>query len=385
MFCYHCMNLCTHTVCEHCGFDPSSYVDLPVALRPGTTLKENYILGYVIGSGGFGITYIGYDNRNSRRVAIKEFFPSSVVQRDPAQTNEVCVLANMDRVYQTGVKKFYLEASILSRVQYVPAIVKVYDFFYENNTAYIVMEYIDGTSIDKIVKNQGPLEIDMVLTIYYPILEVLKAVHAEGILHRDIAPNNVLLDERFRARLIDFGASRAYSHQLSSDMTIILKSGFAPVEQYTRREHHSPAEDIYALSASMYYTLTGKIPPEATERLAFDTLKPFSAYGASVPEAIGNVILKGLAVRVEERYGSAEEMMLAIDQALSVPAVLPDTEAALPERKTERPEKPSGRTKKSGEKTSSVRSGNLPYLLAIVVCGALFLVMLILLASLLLG
>ncbi len=317
MLCYNCMNYCTDSKCEHCGFDSRSYIHNPIALEHDTVLKGNYLIGNVIGNGGFGITYVGYDNRRRKRVAIKEFFPVSIAVRDTKETNNICVTGTMNQVFISGVKKFYQEASILSRLQHIPSIVKVYDFFYENNTAYIVMEYIDGPSIGTIVKNQGPLDIDMVLTIFYPILEALKTVHAEGVLHRDISPSNILLDENYNARLIDFGASRVYSHQqVSTDMTVILKSGFAPAEQYKKREHHTPSEDIYALSASMYYALTGKIPPEAIERLVFDTLKPISALGVDIPEKIERIILKGMAVRVDDRYKTAEEMALAIDNSV---------------------------------------------------------------------
>lgn len=317
MICYRCMRMSTQNVCEHCGFDFRAYTPLPFALKPGSLLHKHYLLGTVIGSGGFGITYIGYDNVEQRRIAVKEFYPSSVVSRDIRVSNQVNVNDTMRQSYQKGVQKFYNEAAVMAQLNGIPTIVSIFDFFYENNTAYIVMEYIDGTGVDKIIQKQGPLPIDMVLTIYYPILEALREVHNSHLLHRDISPSNIMLDERIRPRLIDFGASRAYSGELSTDLTVILKHGFAPLEQYTRKGHHGPAEDIYALSASMYYTLTGKVPPMATDRIRFDTLQPFSAFAVEVPASIESVIMKGLAPLASNRYQSAEEMLSDLDHALT--------------------------------------------------------------------
>ncbi len=311
------MNESRSPICEHCGFDINGYETMPTALSPGILLHENYILGTVLGKGGFGITYVGFDLRENRKVAIKEYFPATIAVRDTLRSSNLCVSPSQQSLYESGVMKFYNEAAYLAQLNHIPAIVKVFDFFYENNTAYIVMEYIEGTTIEDIVRKQGPLELGLVLTIYYPILNVLSAIHKLGILHRDISPCNVILDERFNARLIDFGASRAFSAQMSSDLSVILKNGFAPVEQYTRKGHHGPAEDIYALAASMYYTLTGKIPPVATERLVFDTIRPISSFGVEISPSIESIIIKGLSVKAEDRYQSAEEMCRAIDEALS--------------------------------------------------------------------
>jgi serine/threonine protein kinase len=171
MICYKCMREYTGQYCRYCGFNNETYEPIPTALVPLTVLHNQYIIGTVLGKGGFGITYTGYDNLNFRKVAIKEFFPSSVAYRDSSQTSSITVPANMKQVYENSVAKFYNEAVILSKLHDIPVIVNVYDFFYENNTAYIVMEFIDGTPVDKIVMNQGRLDVDMTLTIYYPIIQ----------------------------------------------------------------------------------------------------------------------------------------------------------------------------------------------------------------------
>ncbi|MBE6598339.1 MAG: serine/threonine protein kinase [Ruminococcaceae bacterium] len=317
MLCWKCMNEYTGYRCPKCGFDSESYEPVPTALHPGTVLNERYLLGAVLGKGGFGITYIGYDNMLRQKVAVKEFFPSSVAYRDSNRTKEISLQSSdMAQVYSNGVRKFYDEAVTMSKLRNIPSIVGIFDFFYENNTAYIVMEYIDGTAVDKIVMNQGGLDIDMTLTIYYPIIQALKRVHSAGILHRDISPSNIMLDDKFRARLIDFGSSRAYSHEMSTDLTVILKKGFAAAEQYTRRGKHGPAEDVYSLCASMYYTLTGKVPPAAPDRRVFDTLQPIRSMGVDIPENIEKIIMKGMAVNEVDRYSDMEELSNAIDAAV---------------------------------------------------------------------
>lgn len=316
MICYKCMNEYFGTVCSHCGFDSNAYEPVPTAMLPMTVLRGRYIIGAVLGKGGFGITYIGYDNLSYRKVAVKEYYPSPIAYRDSQYTSEISVPSNMRAVYENGVKRFYNEAMTLSDLKGTASIVDIYDFFYENNTAYIVMEFIDGVTVEEIVLNQGGLDVDVMLAIYSPIIKALKKVHDKGVLHRDISPSNIMLDDKFASHLIDFGSSRAYSHEMSTDLTVIVKKGFAPVEQYSRKGKHSPAEDVYALCASMYYTLTGKLPPTSQDRLVFDTLQPIHNFINNIPEDIEKVIMKGMSIQPEERYSDMEQLDLAICNAV---------------------------------------------------------------------
>lgn len=317
MVCYQCMGTYTGSVCPRCGFSPERYQPFPDALRPGTVLKERYIMGVTLGKGGFGTTYVGWDQNEGRKVAVKEYFPAAITTRDIARSNDVEVCMSRE-LYEAGVRKFYDEAAALARLTHISCIVEVYDFFYANHTAYIVMEHIEGKPIDQLVREQGPLDLGLVFTIYYPIVEALAEVHREGLLHRDIAPNNIILDPCYQPRLIDFGASRAFSQEISTDMSVILKNGFAPVEQYTRRGRHGPKEDVYALCASMYYCLTGKIPPASTDRLVFDTLRPLSDYGVEVPPSFEALLARGMAIRAEDRCGSMEELLAGMEQLVAV-------------------------------------------------------------------
>ena len=341
MICYMCMREYEGTRCPHCGFAADTYEPFPTALAPATVLHDRYYIGAALGKGGFGITYIGYDLAAQKKVAVKEYFPSAVAFRDGLKETAVSVPAAQSGIYRSGVEKFYNEAVILSQLTGIPTIVQVYDFLYENNTAYIIMEYIDGTSVEQIVRRQGGLDIDMVLTIYFPIIQALAAVHSAGLLHRDISPSNVMLDERFQPRLIDFGSSRAFSHEMSSDLTVILKKGFAPIEQYSRRERHGPAEDVYALCASMYYTLTGKVPPAAPDRSVFDTLQPIHAYVPDIPPALEKIILRGMAVQAADRYPDMQSLANAIDAAV----MHPQTDAQMEAVKKDTPKKQRNRQK----------------------------------------
>lgn len=363
----------TGQYCRHCGFNPETYEPVPTALMPMTVLHNQYIIGAVLGKGGFGITYTGYDNLNYRKVAVKEFYPSSVVYRDGSQTTEITVPPNMKQIYENGVKKFYNEAVTLSKLQDIPAIVGIYDFFYENNTAYIVMEFIDGTAVDQIVLKQGGMDVDITLTIYYPIIQALKKVHEAGILHRDISPSNVMLDEKFMARLIDFGSSRAYSHEMSTDLTVILKKGFAPIEQYSKKGKHGPAEDVYAICASMYYTMTGKVPPAAPDRRVFDTLQPIHNYSADIPANIENIIMKGLSVQAEDRYHDMAALGRAIDMAVSGKQEHSVGKHTPSKEETER------NSKKRKDKKSTGNNTTAPQILLLAASGALLLILLVIL------
>ena len=318
MICYQCMRSMQGDQCMHCGFSLREYQPVPDALRPESILAGKYQVGRVLGRGGFGITYIGKIMESGKVVAIKEFFPVVFATRDSVKNRILKVYPREQENFNKGVRRFYEEAETLSRLHGIPEIVQVFDFFYENETAYIVMEYIKGQTVEELVKQQGPLDLAMVLTIFYPVMRALQIVHQHGMLHRDVSPCNIILDDHFHPHLIDFGAARAFSSQLSSDMSVILKKGFAPVEQYMQHGRHSRCEDVYALSASIYYALTGKIPPAATDRAIFDTLKPLHDFNVHMPPLFEQILLKGMAVQRTDRYASMDLMCQAIDQIFSI-------------------------------------------------------------------
>ncbi len=373
MVCYRCMRVTRTRICETCGFDPDRYEQPPFALAPGSVLRGRYHLGAVLGHGGFGITYVGYDAQGKRRVAVKEFFPAAAVTRDIRTGPQVRVEPSFSAEFEKGVREFYNEAVVMKELAGTPTIVAVYDFFRENGTAYIVMEFVEGSGADKLIRARGALPFALTMTIYYPILKGLRVMHARSILHRDISPSNIILDGRMNARLIDFGASRVYFEELSSDLTVILKHGYAPLEQYMRRGRHGPPEDIYAICASMYATLTGHVPPPAPERIRFDTLTPISAYPTDVPPAVEAVIMKGLALHATDRYQTVSELLTDLDRALVQGG---GTDGGGRGKK----KKKDGASRSGADKTNPAREGSrIPWLLIALLAAAVVLTVVLLL------
>lgn len=217
---------------------------------------------------------------------------------------------DMHRAYDRGLHSFAEEAHNLQRFRQTDGVVSVFDFCYENNTAYIVMEYAEGETLkQKLEKNGGVMPYQLVMQMMHPILEVLAKIHKEGIVHRDISPDNIVADENGICTLIDFGAARIATGNETKSMTIMLKHGYAPVEQYLSRGRQGPWTDIYAICATMYHLMTGLIPQEATERVLDDKLVPLKTIRPEIPVVIDKAISKGMEVKSERRYQKVEELI----------------------------------------------------------------------------
>mgnify|MGYP005758911667 CR=1 FL=1 len=315
--CMGCMNELSEgkKLCPQCGFSMEAYEQKRSdrALPPLTILAGKYLLGKVLGEGGFGITYLAWDLNRERKVAIKEYFPSGLAFRDTKMTEKETVSISggaMHEIYERGLKSFTAEAENLRRFQQTEGIVKVFDFIYENDTAYIVMEYAQGKTLKKVLEEYGgTMPYRAVLQIMKPLLEALGKIHKENIIHRDISPENIILDQEGKATLIDFGAARISTGNETKSMTIVLKHGYAPVEQYLSRGRQGSWTDIYAICATMYHLITGVIPQEATERMLEDTVVPIKRLKPEVPLAVTEAIEKGLAVKWEKRYQNVEELV----------------------------------------------------------------------------
>jgi len=271
--CFGCMEMKTNSpVCERCGYDErqeNASHQLPV----GTILRGQYLIGKVLGQGGFGITYLGWDRNLDIPVAIKEFFPGGAVARDNSYNNTVQCFSTIQCAYGESKGRFLREAKTLAKFRDIPEIVSVQGFFEENNTAYIVMEYVKGTDLRRHIRNRGGrLSLAETLAVMKPVMEALAKVHENGVIHRDISPDNIMLLPNGRVKLLDFGAVRELHNPnaegiLTHSTEAILKRGFAPAEQYQRRGSLGPWTDIYALCATIYCCLTGKVPPESQELL----------------------------------------------------------------------------------------------------------------------
>ena len=300
--------------CPVCGFIRNKYERAARWLPLYTVLERKIMIGKVIGEGGFGITYMGWDLNLEVRVAVKEYFPMGLATRETGQGRSCAISAlpgaRRDN-YRQGLEKFMAEAQNLSKFYNLNGIVSVRDFFFANETAYMVMEYVDGVTLGAYLKNHGGrLSEQEVLTLLHPVMDSLKTVHASGIIHRDISPDNIMMTKDGRMKLIDFGAARFAGGNNERSLTIILKHGYAPAEQYQSRGNQGPWTDVYAICATMYRMITGEVPPGAMDRLHEDTLKEFKELGCKVSTKTAYALLdKGMAIRVQDRYQSMDELM----------------------------------------------------------------------------
>lgn len=280
----------------------------PHHLRMGTRLNNRYLIQGVLGEGGFGITYVGMDEVLCQKVAVKEFFPRGAITRNNQQTNEVVsVYGTKAANFHQGEEKFLQEARTLAQFNNVAGVVRVQDFFRENGTAYIVMEYLEGITLKQYLQTYGPISVEEMQNIFAPILEALDKIHQNGVIHRDISPDNIMCLPEGEAKLMDFGAARDYTDYSEEGLSVILKMGFAPIEQYDSHGKQGPWTDIYALGATMYQCLTGRKPDDATKRSLEDTLVSPSMLGVRIAPPVEYAIMRALQIRPADRYRNLGE------------------------------------------------------------------------------
>ena len=295
-----------YSICPFCGYEQNTPPLEPYHMIPGTVLHNRYTIGKVMGFGGFGVTYIGYDNLLDRKVAIKEYLPGEFSTRIPGTTEIVTYEGERTQQFQKGLEKFVDEAKILAKMQANNGIVQIYDSFLENSTAYIVMEYMEGMELAQYMKNKGQLSVEEAKEILHPILLALKDVHELGIIHRDIAPNNIFLLNDGRVKLYDFGASRYISSSHSKSLSVIVKPGYAPAEQYSSRGSQGPWTDVYSLAATFYSMITGIVPEDAMDRIEKEELKKPSKLGVKIKKSTENALMNALNIKAENRTQNVE-------------------------------------------------------------------------------
>ena len=289
-------------VCPHCGHVAGTPEKESFYLREGTLLAARYLVGSALGSGAFGITYAAYDLMLERRVAIKEYLPGELCTRLPGQETVSVFDGEKAEMFQKGLEKFSDEAQRLLSCSGIPGIVRLYDTVQANNTAYIIMEYLDGKPLKQVLaENGGKIGFEETLGYMLPILSALEEVHKLGLVHRDISPDNIMITEEGEAKLIDFGAARYANTETSKSLSVMLKPGYAPEEQYRSRGKQGPWSDVYALGATFYKCITGVAPVASIERMANDTLKPPSKLGAKLPASAETAILNALNKETEYR------------------------------------------------------------------------------------
>ena len=340
--CYNCFREIPEQegACPYCGFDLKENEKMyPGALRAGTVLKGRYLLGRVLGQGGFGITYMAWDESLKARVAVKEYMPGELATRLEHRQVVVRTAARQEE-FAYGQERFKEEARILAKFMGQPNIAGVTDYFDENGTSYFVMDYIEGISFKTyIAQAGGRVSPEEALDVMIPVLRALTAVHGEGLIHRDVTPDNIYITKDGNVKLLDFGSARYSLGDKSKSLDVILKVGYAPKEQYIRRGRQGPYTDMYSCAACLYAAITGYLPPESLERLDHDTLVPPSEAGTEIPLYLERAILKGLAVQPEDRFQTAGEFLEALESQKVVEFTGSDREETLQKQQVRSQEK----------------------------------------------
>ena len=302
-------------VCPYCGNSNETYKKSEYALPPFTILNGRYLVGKTIGAGGFGITYLAMDLALERRVAIKEFFMNDAMYRTKAYAVTVSTINKaQEEMYRASREKFEREAKILAHLNNMPGIVQVYDFFSENGTAYIAMEYLDGKTLGEYVREKGGrLSLEETKQILYPIMKSLDKIHKEGILHRDVSPDNIKFSEDGSPKLFDFGGAKLETNDDLSKIAY-MKPGYTPLEQYSVNGDQGPWTDVYAMGATIYYCICGKKPPEAPERSCGKAPLSFETTGMKISKAEENALRKAMTLRGDLRYQTMEEFWESLEK-----------------------------------------------------------------------
>lgn len=313
-------------VCPFCGYIQGEQQDDPRYLPIGSILHDRYIIGGVVGAGGFGITYKAWDNKYNICKAIKEYFQQGVVNRIPGDTDVFVAAPKRQGEFEYGKERLIEEARIVAKFQ-SPSIVRVDDFFEENGTSYMVMEFLDyETMEDFLIHQKRPLTEDEAVNIGVRLCEALDEIHHAGVIHRDISPDNIFVGKDGSVKIIDFGSARLSKEDTDSRL-IVLKPGYAPPEQYEKIDPENDLQqawtDIYALGATLYVAVTGKVPAESTDRKAdFDAHTDRVCYpreiNQNIPEYLSNTIMTAMAINIHERFQNAAQMKEALLQKREV-------------------------------------------------------------------
>ncbi len=335
MRCFQCMKEYNevYDLCPYCGYEQDTPQKELYFLPQGTMIQERYEIGVSIGSGGFGITYKAWDHTLSKVVAIKEYYPVGLVNRVPGEKRVIIYSGRREKECANGKVRFLEEARNMAKFNTHPNIINVYDFFEENNTAYIIMEFLDGENYKEYIKKQGGrVPVEKAFEITHAVSDALQEVHKSGILHRDISPDNIFICNDGRIKLIDFGAARFSSTEDVMTRSVILKPGFAPPEQYQTKSKQGPWTDVYALGATLYRAITGNVPEESVNRTEEDQLTDPEKFCPDITHNQNNAILRAMALHPELRFQTTAEFW----DALSSDGVVRDVGKELKRRKIKR-------------------------------------------------
>lgn len=303
-----------YKVCPYCGHYDDAKENPPYRLSHGTILNNRYKVGATLGVGGFGITYKAWDMKLQREVAIKEFYYAEIVNRAPGTKNVILVAKSYKEIYISGYNRLLDEARYVSKIQNKKNIVDVFEYFEENNTSYMVMEYIKGRQLKDVILENGKLCVEDAVNIISQACIALKITHKNKIIHRDIAPDNIMVIGDLKTepdvRLIDFGAAKFSGGEEPVDR--VIKPGFAPPEQYEGSSRQGEWTDVYGIGATLYYVLTGIKPQDSQERKEQDNLLSPHEIDPNIPENISNAVMRAMALEVHERFSDIDRFREAI-------------------------------------------------------------------------
>jgi serine/threonine protein kinase len=282
-------------------------------LPQGTKLHNRYVIEGLLGHGGFGITYAAHDKTLNVRVAVKEYLPRQLATRAEGQTKVSVFTGEARQQYDYGLRKFLEEAQSVARFSHHPNIVSARDYFEANGTAYMVMEYVEGVTLKEYLeKKGGRISFEEAKGIMMPVMDALREVHQAGMLHRDVSPDNIYITTSAQVKILDFGAARYFAGEQSKSLSVILKPGYAPEEQYRSSGKQGSWTDVYSVGATIYKALTGQTPPDALDRKEEDTLAPPSRLGVNIPPPAEQALLQALAVNAGRRFHTMGEFQQAL-------------------------------------------------------------------------
>ena len=330
--CFGCMEEIQGYPCPVCGFDPAQAAAPSYVLPYGAILNGRYVVGKMLGRGGFGITYIGFDLMLQRKVAVKEYFPSGQVSRIAPVSTELQWLdgGQAGQLRENGVRACLREARKMAKIGDIPEVVRVLDCFQENDTAYIVMDYVSGKTLMSVLLEQDAMTWTQAKEIFVPAMQAMEQVHQAGLVHRDISPDNLMLTPDGRVRILDLGAAKDLAINGGVSSALVVKGGFSPLEQYAQQGGSGPWTDVYAMAATMYHSLTGVIPPTAPDRMQGESVNWALLSNNGVPKHIISALQNAMALKAGERTQSMAEFLR---QCQSETAVVVKKTQSTPEKK----------------------------------------------------
>lgn len=310
-----------NAVCSRCGYQ--FYQDKPrgqKALPIGTILKQRYYLGKLLGEGGFGITYKAYDLKSKEICCVKEYVPNGLCRRRENDYKLELSSYEAEIPYRAGLRRFLEEAQILSKLEQIPSVVYITDIFQEYNTAYFVMEYLDGADLRQIVKaSPGRLSVEMVTNVILQVALSMDVIHTKTkIIHRDISPENIYITRNGKVKVIDFGSAKQTETGAKDGLSVVLKPKFAPPEQFSSQMMQGAFTDVYSLAGTYYYALTGKNIPSAMDRLSGQEYVSLKYMNIGVNDALSDAVDRALILNVNRRTGTMQQFLAEIAEAVQV-------------------------------------------------------------------